>query len=239
MKFINWFKSLTYTPLVISTLTIVISILLLIVGLSYYSNIISSHLSNDTNSYKLIVKDSTYLMSATGDKYIVVDSLSKQPALMCVVHQVKIAHHRSEKHYQTWEYFTRIQFIFNLLKAFLIGATTSLGLYILKQGWDKVKILLIQIAFILAGMFALVTAIQITFNVEMNIQTNKDKSVFYKNIEQDILTYIETGKSSQPEVSSLSEYALFINRTFQANYQLTFDLDDVPEDSYKPYWEKK
>jgi hypothetical protein len=229
------FKNTNNGKIVILLSTILLFFVLILMILGMYSNSVSNKLSSTNNKTYEIKKenDSTYIINnETDTKYLVLDTVSKSPYFNHIFNQLKVLNYRQNKHFNTFEYFTTLQFTFNVLKSLLIGLTTAIGLYLLKNGWEKSSVVVLRLAFIFAGIYASVETIQITFNVEKNIHSNKEKSVIYHNLETDVLSFVGTGKPNHGEDVSIIEYSNYIDRELIKHYNISFDLDNIPEDSY-------
>ena len=223
---------------------IVISTILILFGLVYgllsYSGDISEELiSNNEPVY--IIKENRNVYDI---KYELTHKISKEidyngEDFTHLFYQLNVIRNRFLSHHNTMIFFIRIQFVFNILEAILIGLTTVFGLYVVKTGWEKANKHVMYSAFILAGLLTSLETVNKTLNMEQNISENKNYCKIYKNLETDIITYITTGKEFAGEDITIKKYSNFIDQELIRNYDITFDLDNIPDESYNiEYMEK-
>ena len=141
-----------------------------------------------------------------------------------------ITNYRKSVHNNTFKYFTQLQMMLNVLKSILIGLITTIGLYLLKMGWEKANNVVLHLEFVFAGMLGTVQAIHTTFNIDHNIHTNKERTIMYQQLETSILKHTN--------IDSV-EYTIHIINKLNSFYTITFDLENIPDDQYNiEYLEK-
>lgn len=223
--------------------TTLISFSILLSTLYVYSSKVSEELSKRNEQEYMLKKDKV--------PYEVYDSKSKNTHIISkkidtenedfihLFYQLTEIRNRYNAHYNTMIYFIRMQFISNIVEGILIGLTTMFGLYLVKTGWERSNKYLMYIAFMLAGILTSLEIINTTFNMDENIRDNKEMCKVYRNLETDVISFVTTGKEYIGKELSLKKYSNFIDDQLKMNYNITFDLDNIPEEKYNiEYFEK-
>ena len=221
------------------TITVVVgcfmSFVALFIALSYYtaelSNNIDRHWSStitiETEGKKTFVCD-----SEKGYKIEVKREISSDRAFSRIVSYLNEVKRRHSKHDMTMIFFYEQYFLFNMMQAFMIMATTIIGLIVSKFGWDKIDKNILYIFFIIAGFLAFVKTVPDFMKVEDNIKSNKKKVVIYSNIEQSIISYLVTGENSKGVLIIPVRYVHLLDKEMNSHNGIAFDLESIPEQDF-------
>jgi len=222
---------------IIIALSILILIILLLIG---FANIQVSTISTSTsNNFEIVEEDSAiYLLDNEYNiKYKVDDKLYKSKYFSRVYSQLSMIRIRYNSHESTMSFFIKIQFIINSLRGIFLALLTSLGLYISRYGWEKSGKFLMALLFSLGGMVMLLELVHENFNIENNFEANRKKCIIYKNVENDVISFICTGQVRGGDVN-YNEFIGDIDDKLSSEYDITFDLSDVETKNYQDSYPK-
>lgn len=235
----NWLKKITdnfflQLMCMLGAFTILLGIVFFV--LNIYTGSLSGSMRSDKNVSFTIshVDDKAYLVDSKHDSKIsVLKTISKDPVFERIVGQMNEIRRRTESHDKTMIFFFEQQYIFNLMQAFMILVTTVFMLVVSKFGWDNVDRWLLLAFFACGGFVAFFNVIPESLKIQDNIHNNKDYVLIYENAENSIITYLSTGENMEGVSIPPKEYAHKLDRELKKHNDISFDLDDIPEQEFQ------
>lgn len=192
---------------------------------------VTMYFSRDINrpvSVHMSIEDGKFINSDEHTSIKITENLLKNQSLDRIVQYAIESKSRSKRHELAMTFFFEVQFIFNIMKSFMIIITTFIGLVVAKEGWEKIDKYYLYSFFMIAGFVAFLNVVPESLNIEDNIHNNKKYTVLYENIYNNILTYLATETNSDGKVIFPDRYIHLLDREMSVNNDIAFDIEKVP-----------
>jgi hypothetical protein len=221
------------------TITLVVgcyfSFVALFIALNYYASGLSDKIDRGW--------ETTLVIETEGEKTFVCDSkkhyrievdrdITKSRSFSRIIAYLNEVKRRYNKHDRTMIFFYEQYFLFNMMQAIMIMATTIIGLVVSKFGWDKINKDVLYVFFIIAGFMAFVKMVPEFLKVEDNIKSNKKNVVIYSNMEQSIISYLSTGENAKGIEINPVRYVHLLDKEMNSHNNIAFDLEKIPDQDF-------
>lgn len=159
---------------------------------------------------------------------VILDTIAKDNGFERILGQFSQIRKDTRIHDNIVKMFYKMRYAFTILKAILALFATVMGLYISRNGWKNFEKAPLLVFLILGGLTTTLHILPESLNLNKNIVLNGDKYREYLTLENEVLSYVTTQRTTNGDTLSVNDFILYMDFKMNEAKEMTILIDDFP-----------